>query len=196
MDAASLTLAAVTAVESTAEVAGSAAGTGATVLGLDLTVLLLLLAGVVLVLLETVVPGGLLGAVAVALFLIATVMATRAHGGGVGLTVFAVSLVACILAVILGWSILPNTKWGQRLFLTPSVGDAGPPGTAEAEAKTTIRPGDRGESVSFLRPAGMAKIGQWRVDVVTRGEYVEQGAPVEVVALDGTRIVVRELRES
>jgi membrane-bound serine protease (ClpP class) len=181
----SLVLAAVTATEATAE-AATAAGDGS-----SLAIPLLLIFGVLLVLLETVVPGGLLGALAAGLFFVAVVVATRQHGGAAGIAVLAFSLVVSVVAVCVGWYFLPKTKWGQRLFLEPSFGRGRDPVTAEAKAKATIKPGDTGESVTDLRPAGVAKIGPWRVDVVTRGEYVDKGIPVEVVALDGTRIVVR-----
>ena len=48
-------------------------------------------------------------------------------------------------------------------------------------------------ALSDLRPAGFARLGGARVDVVTRGEYVAAGEPVEVVADEGYRRVVRRL---
>jgi membrane-bound serine protease (ClpP class) len=51
--------------------------------------------------------------------------------------------------------------------------------------------GAQGVALSDLRPAGFARLGGARVDVVTRGEYVAAGEPVEVVADEGYRRVVR-----
>jgi membrane-bound serine protease (ClpP class) len=42
-----------------------------------------------------------------------------------------------------------------------------------------------------LRPAGLADLGDQRVDVVSDGEYIEAGEPVVVTRVDGNRIVVR-----
>lgn len=53
--------------------------------------------------------------------------------------------------------------------------------------------GARGESVSVLRPAGKARFGENFVDVVSDGGFIDQGTPIEVVAVDGMRIVVRRL---
>jgi membrane-bound serine protease (ClpP class) len=50
--------------------------------------------------------------------------------------------------------------------------------------------GRRGVTVSSLRPSGVAEIDGERVDVVTAGEYVEAGEPVEVIRDDGYRRVV------
>ena len=51
--------------------------------------------------------------------------------------------------------------------------------------------GRRGIAVTALRPSGLAEIDGARVDVVTSGEYVSAGEPVEVVRDDGYRRVVR-----
>jgi membrane-bound serine protease (ClpP class) len=50
--------------------------------------------------------------------------------------------------------------------------------------------GQEGVALTDLRPAGTARIGAERVDVVTEGEYVSQGAPVRVVRSEGYRHVV------
>ena len=51
--------------------------------------------------------------------------------------------------------------------------------------------GQSGQSLSPLRPAGVALIGGQRVDVVTNGEFIEPETEVEVVAVEGSRVVVR-----
>ncbi|HSE91881.1 MAG TPA: NfeD family protein [Methylomirabilota bacterium] len=54
--------------------------------------------------------------------------------------------------------------------------------------------GMRGTTVSPLRPAGIADFGGERIDVVSRGEYIEAGQPIEVIRVEGNRIVVRPER--
>jgi membrane-bound ClpP family serine protease len=44
--------------------------------------------------------------------------------------------------------------------------------------------------VSPLRPAGFARIENRRIDVVTRGELLDDGCPVRVVEVHGNRVVV------
>jgi membrane-bound serine protease (ClpP class) len=58
--------------------------------------------------------------------------------------------------------------------------------------------GQSGIALTDLRPSGAARIGEERLDVVTEGEYVSQGSPVELVRSDGYRHVVRRVgsRES
>jgi membrane-bound serine protease (ClpP class) len=47
--------------------------------------------------------------------------------------------------------------------------------------------------MSVLRPAGIAMIEGARVDVVSDGEMIEAGARIQVMRVDGNRIVVRRV---
>ena len=51
--------------------------------------------------------------------------------------------------------------------------------------------GHSGQSVSPLRPAGVALIDGKRVDVVTNGEFIQPETEVEVIDVEGRRVVVR-----
>lgn len=51
--------------------------------------------------------------------------------------------------------------------------------------------GQTGTTATTLRPGGFANIAGERVDVVTNGELIEVGTPVEVVAVEGNRVQVR-----
>jgi len=55
--------------------------------------------------------------------------------------------------------------------------------------------GRRGTVRTDLRPAGTAEFDGVRLDVVTQGEYIEAGAHVEVVKVEGRRIVVVSVPE-
>jgi membrane-bound serine protease (ClpP class) len=77
----------------------------------------------------------------------------------------------------------------------------GPPGAAEGSrrldhlARPDTRPGATGVALTDLRPAGVAEIAGRRVDVVTEGEYLRAGDPVEVLVDEGYRRVVRRARD-
>ena len=45
----------------------------------------------------------------------------------------------------------------------------------------------------MLRPAGMAQFGERFVDVVTEGNFVPAGARVQVIEIEGNRVVVKEV---
>ena len=51
--------------------------------------------------------------------------------------------------------------------------------------------GKTGTALSPLRPAGSIDCGGSRLDVVTRGEFIDKGASVVVIEVVGSRIVVK-----
>ena len=51
--------------------------------------------------------------------------------------------------------------------------------------------GKQGRAASTLRPAGIAEFDRERVDVVADGVMIEAGENIEVIRVDGNRIVVR-----
>ncbi len=53
--------------------------------------------------------------------------------------------------------------------------------------------GARGRALTKLRPAGKARIANRPVDVVSLGEFIDRGEEIEVIAVDGNRVVVRRV---
>ena len=52
--------------------------------------------------------------------------------------------------------------------------------------------GKQGRTTSVLRPAGIGDFDGVRLNVVTEGNFIERDRPIEIVNVEGTRIVVRE----
>ena len=55
--------------------------------------------------------------------------------------------------------------------------------------------GDLGESVTPLRPSGKVHIGDNLFDAVTQGGYLETNTAIEVVKIEGSKVVVKPLKE-
>jgi len=53
--------------------------------------------------------------------------------------------------------------------------------------------GKRGKALSKLRPAGVATIEGKRLDVVTVGDYIDAGEEIEIVRIDGNRVIVTKV---
>ena len=53
--------------------------------------------------------------------------------------------------------------------------------------------GKSGQSITPLRPAGTALINDQRVDVVTLGDFIDAEVEIEVILVEGNRVVVRSL---
>jgi membrane-bound ClpP family serine protease len=101
---------------------------------------------------------------------------------------------AGVLAFILS-RYLPKIPYANRLMLVPpedkaEVEDASPlPGVDVAVSML----GQVGTATSMLRPSGMAKFGDRYIDVVTEGDFIPPGTPIQVVEVEGTRIVVKRV---
>lgn len=63
---------------------------------------------------------------------------------------------------------------------------------AGSEQALQVRPGDLGRVLTTLRPSGKIKIGQNKIDAITQGEFMEPGTPVQVVAIDQNRVIVKK----
>jgi len=78
---------------------------------------------------------------------------------------------------------LPRSRLGRALILNDTVGA---PATTSASLL-----GRAGVAETALRPTGKAVVDGRRLDVVSEGDFVEQGAAIEVIEVAGPRIVVR-----
>jgi membrane-bound serine protease (ClpP class) len=105
----------------------------------------------------------------------------------------ALSLLLALLGAVALLRFLPKLPWGHQLVLDTGLGSVA--GYASAPESDRRWVGKRGTAVTPLRPAGIADFEGERVDVVSQGDYVEGGAPIEVVHVDGNRIVVRRHAE-
>jgi membrane-bound serine protease (ClpP class) len=83
----------------------------------------------------------------------------------------------------------PKSWLGRLLVLSDSerAGD----GYTSASSRFREMIGRRGVALSKLRPSGTAQFGRERVSVVTEAEFIEQGTEVEIVSVEGARVVVR-----
>ena len=65
--------------------------------------------------------------------------------------------------------------------------------TASGMAEMAGLLGAVGTAATMLRPAGMAQFGDAYVDVVTEGSFIPAGTRVQVVEIEGHRVVVKEV---
>jgi membrane-bound serine protease (ClpP class) len=167
--------------------------------------LLLFAAGVILLFVEVfVTPGfGVVGILGVLLILGSLVFSLSGVPLDIsfdtGLLTAAVSRVLLSLAgsIVLFFgalAVLPRTRVRNRLVLATAI-DSTAAGGAEGEALAEVlAAGICGVAESFLRPAGIARFGDKRIDVVSEGDFIERGARVVIVRTAGNRVVVREER--
>jgi membrane-bound serine protease (ClpP class) len=146
--------------------------------------LILLVFALVLFVLEILSPGFGLPGVAGILLLAADVLIT-ARSLQEALIYGLIAVVIVLIFLLLGARLISRGRLPKRLIL-----DQGEEDYRSTEDLSALL-GTKGTAVTVLRPAGLAELGGRRLDVVTRGEFLEKGSPLEVVETAGGRIVVR-----
>ena len=156
---------------------------------MDLSIILALSAvGAILIAVDFYLPGFVLGSIGVLLMIVATVICGLHHSLTTTLALFCGEVVFGGLAGWLSIKYFPQTKFGQRMILHETLHAAH---TAPG-AKTELV-GREGVAQTVLRPAGIGQIDGKRLDVVAESDMIERGSPIKVVAVDGSRIVVRKI---
>ena len=152
----------------------------------------LFLVGVVLLILEIfVIPGfGVAGSAGIVAIMISLIFAAPNPSSA------AVSLIiALIVSIGIILFTLKNKKtrkiWGKLILFTKQQNEEG---YVSGDASLSALTGKTGKAQSTLRPAGTAEIEGKKIDVVTQGEFITAGSAIEVVLVEGSRVVVREQR--
>lgn len=105
---------------------------------------------------------------------------------------------AMALALTLAWY-LPHIPYANRLVLKPqgedneNVEDDLAQGVSGLGTVPASLLGAIGVAVTTMRPAGIARFGEDFVDVVAEGSYVPAGNRVQVIEIEGNRVVVKEV---
>lgn len=115
---------------------------------------------------------------------------------GKTLSTFGMGAIGAVVLALVGAWYLPHIPYFGRLVLKPPA--EGVEEEAEGAAAAPAHPaaallGAIGMAITPLRPAGMVRFGDEFVDVVAEGSYVPAGNRVQVVEIEGNRIVVKEV---
>ena len=147
------------------------------------TVVVLLIVGVVLLLLETVLPGAIAGIIGFLCLVAAIIVSYSQFGIQTGNFVLLGVALALTIGAIAWMQIFPNSALARPFISKRTIGNV------DAEKPELL--GQTGTAYTNLRPSGTAIIGGKRVDVVTEGDMIERGASLKVIGIEGLRVVVR-----
>ncbi|MHB8157980.1 MAG: NfeD family protein [Desulfocucumaceae bacterium] len=103
-------------------------------------------------------------------------------------------LIATIVFFFLSLRLFKKFNIWERLTL--STKQHNKEGYTAPRAELELNIGKTGVSLTPLRPAGSVDISGHRLDVVTEGEFIPAGVPVEVVLVEGSRVVVRSISKT
>jgi membrane-bound serine protease (ClpP class) len=151
-------------------------------------VLVLCVVGLGLIACETLLPGGILG-----------FLGFLALGTGVGVSFIYnglwPGLITLVSVLLLGLAVvmfmfkkLPDMKMSKGLCLDSTLGEK-----EKLESTLGVKVGDVGVTLHLLRPSGKVDFSGVRVDVVSSGAPIEAETQVQIVTIEGARVVVEAL---
>lgn len=146
--------------------------------------------GLILLVIELVVPGGLIGLIGIALVILSLLFA------GESVTHMAYSICIAIIIALLGMVVLMKF-FGKKLHvfnkLVLSDATTSEEGYVSNENRIELI-GKYGKTLTPLRPAGVVEVNEERLDVVSEGLFIDAHTNVQVIKVEGSRIVVREMK--
>ena len=157
--------------------------------GLSIFVLLLFIGGLALIGLEMFVPGGIVGTVGIITVVYAIIYVNKST-----YYIAFILIVSLILAVILYYVnrnvFHKKLMFLDRLVLNDSISTED--GYVASESRVELV-GKKLIAYTDLRPAGVAILDNEKLDVVTDGDFIEKGNKIEVIRVEGMRIVVKKI---
>ena len=151
--------------------------------------ILLLVVGIVLLAVEVLVlPGfGVAGVLGVAAVIFAVVRIFEE--GSLPVLGYSALFGGVLLAVLL-W-MLPNSRLASAFRLSTRLATPSGPSAVYSASDHLDLAGAFGTAMSDLRPAGVARFGNDRVDVVSEGDFIPVGSTIKVLRTEGNRVTVR-----
>ena len=152
---------------------------------------LIFIIGLALLVAELVVPGGIVGIIGGALMIISLLFA------GESVVHMAYSILIAVFIAIIGMVILMKF-FGKNLHVFNKLILRDATTTEEGYVSNVNRIdllGKMGDTITPLRPAGTIIVDNERIDAVSEGSYIDANRQVEVIQVEGSRIVVREMKK-
>lgn len=150
------------------------------------TIVLLFSLGILLLVLEVAVPGGVLGIIGGLAMLAGCVLAFLDFGMSGGWLAVGVALLCLGLALYAEFVLLPKTPLGRRMFLRNSVDATSQ--SMPAEAVDVV--GKMGETLTMMAPGGYVMIDGRRYEGRSRDGLIAKGITVRVVDVDNFQVIV------
>lgn len=151
---------------------------------MDSIAIILIVIGIILLIAEIFIPSfGVTGVIGIVSIIAGVVFTSDTFIGG--LLLFTVIFVITLILMYIAYKVLSSVK--SPLILTESVNEE------EINEKLAFFLGKNGKAVTPLRPSGTGDFNGVRLDVLTRGEFIEKGAAITVEEIKGKKIIVKEI---
>lgn len=149
-------------------------------------IIILFAVGILLLVAEVLVPGGVLGMIGGVLMFLGCVLAFLDYGVGGGIVAVVSAMVVGLAAFYLELRVLPRTRLGRRAFLTAEM--QGVSAAFGSEARQLI--GKPAHAITMLSPSGYVLIEGRRYEAFCQSGQAPSGAVLEVIGADNFRLIV------
>ena len=153
-------------------------------------IILLFALGIMLLAVEVIVPGGILGSIGALMMFGGCIAAFIRYGTGGGIIALTIAAILTVLAFYIEFRVLPKTSFGRRAFLTSEV--KGVSAALGDEARDLI--GKSAYALTMLSPSGYIMIEGKRYEAFCQSGQVPVGTALEVIGADNFRIIVSETK--
>ena len=148
--------------------------------------LILQILGIGVIIAEIILPtGGILAMLAAGLIGYSLYSVFTQVSATAGFILLAADAVALPVLIIIGLKLLARSPVTLRKRLSSTDG------VISQSPELASYLGCEGTASTDLRPSGVAVIRNDRVDVVTRGEYIEKATLVTVISVEGNQVIVK-----
>ena len=158
----------------------------------NLPILICFLIGIGLMVLEAFMPGfGLPGISGIILEVVAVALTWMNHGpvAALGMTLIILSILAIAISMSLRSAANGKLSRSKLVLNDTESNEAGYRSTEDLE----VFLGKEGVTTTVLRLTGMAEFDGVRLNVVSEGEFIQSGTQVQIVRVEGSRILVRTI---
>jgi membrane-bound serine protease (ClpP class) len=148
----------------------------------------LLIGAIVLIFLEVLLPGGILGVLAVCCLVGASVQAGMLFSLVAGVLVFLGGILFGLIMIFVQFKLFEKTALGKRFFLRSSI-----QGGSRPTPSTENLSGKSGVALTRLNPTGKVEIEGQSYEAYSRDGYLEAGDPIQVISQDSLKITIQKL---
>jgi membrane-bound serine protease (ClpP class) len=148
----------------------------------------LIIAALVLVFFEVILPGGILGVMGALCIILASWIAGAQFGAGIAMLTFVGSVLAIAVLIFIEFKLLAKTSLGHGFFLRSTV--SGHSNVAPAEASII---GEEGLTLTRLNPSGKVAIHGQSYEAYSQDGYLEADQPISVVSQDNFKLIIKKL---
>ena len=152
--------------------------------------IILLIVGIILIIAEFFIPGGIIGLMGVGA-VIGSLFMSGYDMGHMALSISIAFIVAIVAAVVLYQRIGLDKGIFRHVILKDQTSTE--LGYVSAVNRLELI-GLEGVALTTLRPSGIGKFDSEQIDIVTEGNFIEKGTAIKVVKVEGVRVVVREVK--